>query len=209
MKKIKIIILLIVLFSASCYVDNKDNSRISISFGNNIPASVGKVHVAVYVSHIAPGNVLTSQSFYPGSIATISIPQGQAYYFVVVGEDNSGIATYSGVYGPINIDSPEEFIGISMNYICDHYLEAPFNQGILNINTDANPDYLMQENKIGADQYTVSHSLDLGDTWIIDYQGISTKLNTIPNPNEPDTIVVIQPYYTPFNLYTNYRRYFP
>ena len=207
MKKINLLVLAIIIFSASCYVDSKDNSRISFYFGNDVPAGVVKIHVAVYQLQVAPENVLLSQSFYPGSTATVSIPLGEGYYFVVVGEDNTGIAAYSGVYGPVNIDSPDEFLGISMNYICDHYLEAPFNAGILTLDSDADPDYLDQEEKIGADQYTVYCLKDGGMTWELLYQGLSTKLNT--TPMNPDDEFKIQPHYTPFNLNTNYRRFYP
>ena len=200
--KIATLLLIITLFS-SCY-EEKETSRVSFYIGNNIPAGITKIHVAVYFAEVAPEKVVLSQSFNPGTIATLNVPKGNGYIFVVVGENTNGLAEYSGVSGPYSIDDTELSVGVSMNYICDEWNATPPDLGTLTTDNIGMLHYLDQEHNVGADQYTIYEAPNhLVDPWTFFFQGKSTRLNVTEMRDGFD--YKFQPYFTPFNLYSNWR----
>ncbi len=89
----------------SCYLINTDSGTSRIRLAQAFPPDVTEVYAAVYEGNTLEENLLSYGKFLPGTAVTLDVPAGPSRIFVIWAKGTSGLATYTGSYGPLNLES--------------------------------------------------------------------------------------------------------
>lgn len=114
MKYTLIIMIVLLIAPMSCYLNNKDDSRVTINL-STIPADVKVVHVAVYDGVVNDDNLLLVETFSPIKSVELSVPTGANRIFVVWGEGDKGLAVRCGASTPVTVDQGTSSVSVKMD----------------------------------------------------------------------------------------------
>lgn len=104
MKTTSIPLIIILLLSSSCYLNEKDDGRIVFRLNPPAPADVARLHIAAYENSGTEENLLLYQVVNPDSIVDIEVPAGNRRIFTIWAEGHDGHALYYGTTQPVDID---------------------------------------------------------------------------------------------------------